>query len=105
MNSITQIVQETLMNNGEPLKAIASKISKPYPTLLRELNPYDKGAKLGAETLLDLMQVTKDYRPLQYIAEQLGFHLVPKMEATAERALPTDLVSGHWNSAASKQAG
>lgn len=82
MDSVTRIAQEMVMNNGQPLKAIASKIGKPYPTLLRELNPYDKGAKLGAETLLDLMRVTRDYRPLQYMAESLGMKIMPQREAT-----------------------
>lgn len=80
MKTVTRVAQEMVMSSGEPLKAIASKIGKPYPTLLRELNPYDKGAKLGVETLLALMQVTKDYRPLQYMADSLGLTLVPQAE-------------------------
>lgn len=80
MKSVTRVVQEMVMNNGEPLKSLASKIGKPYPTLLRELNPYDKGAKLGVETMLDLMQATQDYRPLQYMADTLGLAVTPKPE-------------------------
>jgi len=86
MKSVTRIAQETVMNSSEPLKSIASRIGKPYPTLLRELNPYDKGAKLGVETLLDLMQVTRDYRPLEFMAEALGLELQPRNEPDAGQA-------------------
>lgn len=77
MKSVTKVVQEMLMNSNQPLKAIAFQVSKPYSTLLRELNPYDKGAKLGVETLLDLMRVTQNYQPLHYMAQEMGFTLVP----------------------------
>ncbi len=72
MKSVTRVVQEMVMSCPLPLKVIAAKIGKPYSTLLRELNPYDTGAKLGVETMLDLMRITNNYTPLQYMAEELG---------------------------------
>lgn len=92
MMSVTKVVQEMVMNCSLPLKAVAAKIQKPYPTLLRELNPYDKGAKLGVETLLELMRVTNDASPLHHMAEELGYTLVPQHrnkpvnEKTAQKA-------------------
>ena len=85
MKSVTKIVQEMIMNCGQPLKAVASRIGKPYPTLLRELNPYDNGAKLGVETLLELMKVAKDPTPLQYMAEEMGYTLVADKTITRSR--------------------
>ena len=51
---------------------IAQAVGKPYSTLLREVNPYDTGAKLGVETLLELMRVTGSLAPLRYMAQELG---------------------------------
>lgn len=65
------------MHSHLPLKELAEKIGKPYPTLLRELNPYDKGAKLGVETLLEIMKVTGNIAPLVYMAEEMGYELAP----------------------------
>lgn len=56
-------------------KNIAAAVGKPYSTLLREVNPFDDGAKLGAETLVDIMRVTGNIQPLEHIAEQFGYEL------------------------------
>lgn len=56
---------------------LARSVGKPYSTLLREVNPHDAGAKLGAETLLELMRATGDTMPLAYMAKELGYSLVP----------------------------
>ena len=42
---------------------------------MREVNPFDDGAKLGAETLVDIMRVTGNIQPLEHIAEQFGYEL------------------------------
>lgn len=55
---------------------IAQTVGKPYSTLLREVNPYDTGAKLGVDTLLELMRVTGNTTPLRYMAEELGCSLI-----------------------------
>ena len=54
---------------------IAKAVGKPYSTLLREVNPYDTGAKLGVETFLELMRVTGNIAPLRYMAKELGYTL------------------------------
>ncbi len=77
MKSVTRVAQEAVMNSRFSLKELAERIGKPYPTLLRELNPYDRGAKLGVETLLEIMQATGDTSPLEYMARELGYDIAP----------------------------
>ena len=55
----------------------AVKIGKPYSTMMREVNPNDKGAKVGADTLMDIVRATKDISPLVFMAKELGYRLVP----------------------------
>lgn len=73
--SVTKVVQDCILDSGIQAKDIAERIGKPYSTLMREINPFDTSAKLGAETLLDIMRVTKDLRPLQFMADEMGFSL------------------------------
>lgn len=77
-SDLIKVVHATVLENDMPAKALADEIGKPYSTLLREINPYDKGAKLGAETLLDIMHQTQDISPLKYMAELLGYEMIPK---------------------------
>ncbi len=74
---IERLAQEIVVDRGVKARAIAAQLGKPYPTLLRELNPNDKGAKLGVTTLMDLMRLTGDMSPLKAMAEEMGFVLVP----------------------------
>ena len=53
-------------------------LEKKYPTLLRELNPTDLGAKLGATELFLLMYYFDDIRPLEDWSDRLGYKLVKK---------------------------
>lgn len=53
-------------------------LGKKYPTFLRELNPTDLGAKLGAAELFLLMHYFDDVRPLEDWADRLGYKLVKK---------------------------
>ena len=62
-------VHDPVLENGLGAKNIAAAVGKPYSTLLREVNPFDDGAKLGAETLVDIMKVTGNIL-LEHIAEQ-----------------------------------
>jgi len=74
----TKIVHSTVLESAIPAKVLAKKIGKPYSTLLREINPYDQGAKLGVETFMDILKITGDVTAVEYIANELGFDLVPK---------------------------
>ena len=47
-----QLIKEIqkMVRDGEvPAKSVAEAVGKPYSTLMREINPYDKGAKLGVD--------------------------------------------------------
>jgi hypothetical protein len=73
--SVTKVVQDCILDSGIQAKVVAEMINKPYSTLMREINPFDSSAKLGAETLLDIMKVTKDTRPLKFMAAEMGYSL------------------------------
>ena len=73
--NLISTVHELVLESGLGAKNIAAAVGKPYSTLLREVNPYDEGAKLGPETLVDIMKVTGNILPLEHIAEELGYEL------------------------------
>ena len=52
VSELSTLIHNLVLDNPVPAKDLAKAIGKPYSTLLREVNPYDTGAKLGAETLL-----------------------------------------------------
>lgn len=72
--TVTSIAQNMVLT-AKQSKRIADSIGKPYPTMMRELNPYDHNAKLGAETLLEIMRVTQNVDALQFMAQELGYSL------------------------------
>ena len=73
--TVTKVVQDCILDSGIQAKVVAQKINKPYSTLMREINPFDASAKLGAETLMEIMKVTSDIRPLKYMATEMGYTL------------------------------
>lgn len=76
-DSIREVVQNSVLNSIIPAKSLAEACGKPYPTFMREINPYDKNAKLGIETFFELIKVTEDIEPLEFMARHLGYRLVP----------------------------
>ena len=76
VSELSSLIHNLVLDNPVPAKDLAKAIGKPYSTLLREVNPYDAGAKLGAETLLQIMIQTGDTKPLEYMAGKLGYMLV-----------------------------
>ena len=78
VSEFASILHELVLDNPVPAKDLAKSIGKPYSTLLREVNPYDTGAKLGAETLLQIMTQTGDLKPLEFMASSLGYELAPR---------------------------
>lgn len=76
-SSLTSLVHNSVLSNPISAREIARAINKPYSTLMRETNPYDAGAKLGADTLLQIMEQTHDITPLEYMAEKLNCKVVP----------------------------
>lgn len=81
---LTRIIQQSILEGRKPAKAVSEEIDKPYSTMLREANPYDTSAKVGVETLLDIMRVTGDPAPLRYMARALGYELTPLRERSAK---------------------
>ena len=73
---LLSVFQETLFQSGHTANEIAKGIKKPYSTLMRECNPYDKGAKLGAMTLFEIMSFTKNVEPLREMAHQRRIRLL-----------------------------
>ena len=64
-NDLITTVHDLVLESPIGAKAIAQAVGKPYSTLLREVNPYDTGAKLGAETLMHIMKTTGNVTPLE----------------------------------------
>ncbi len=77
MKTVTRIAQEVVLESRLSAREIAARLNKPYPTLMRELNPYDTGAKLGVETLMEILRVTRNVEVLRYMAKELGYRLEP----------------------------
>lgn len=73
---IQDLILEMVHNSLRPMKSIAEDVGKPYSTLMRELDPEDRGAKLGVELLLPLMLACNSTLPLRFLAEGMGFRLV-----------------------------
>lgn len=74
---LTRIIQQSILEGRKPAKVVAEEIGKPYSTMLREANPYDTSAKVGVETLLDIMRVTGDISPLHFLARAMNCEVVP----------------------------
>ena len=72
MNKVVKAVHEIVTRGKVPAKDIAKAVDKKYSTLLRET-----GAKLGVETLMGIIQATGDARPLELMARELGYQLLP----------------------------
>nr|WP_294510986.1 phage regulatory CII family protein [uncultured Bilophila sp.] len=77
MTKVIEAVHEIVTQGKVPAKDIAKAVDKKYSTLLRETNPCDTGAKLGVETLMGIIQATGDARPLELMARELGYQLLP----------------------------
>lgn len=76
-DSLLDVVQSMVLENEKPAKVVCEEVGKPYPTLLRELNPEDQHAKLGAQMLLPLMRACNSVAPLEHLAGRMGYRLTP----------------------------
>ncbi len=72
---IERAIQDLVVNGPVPVEVLAEKVGKSVKTLLREVNPEDPKAKLGAETLMEIMRITGGVEPLKLMAEELDFTL------------------------------
>lgn len=87
--NLISAVHDLVLESGLGAKNIAAAVGKPYSTLLREVNPFDDGAKLGAETLVDIMRVTGNIQPLEHIAEQFGYDQADPLSHSPYNASPS----------------
>lgn len=90
-STITEIIHDMVLNGPVPAKTIAREIDKPYTTMLRELNPYDNGAKVGVDMLVPLMKAAKSVAPLNHLAQEMGFAIMPVVEDAAPAGEPLQL--------------
>lgn len=74
------LVQEIVFSDERKARDIATMVGKPYPTLLRELNPNDSEAKLGLSTACEIMKLTGNVEPLEFMAKEMGYNLVKKIQ-------------------------
>lgn len=84
--SLTKKMQDVVLEGRIPAKEVCTQIRKPYSTLLRELNPFDNHAKLGAETMFDIVKTTRNVAVLEFMAEELGYTLQPQARPKGMRA-------------------
>ena len=75
LNDFSRLIQDVVMSEPAKVQKLSRRLGKKYGTLVREAKPYDTGAKLGAETLLRIMELTGDVRPLEFMADSLGLKL------------------------------
>lgn len=75
MSGLTELAHDLVFSTDISARDLAKRIGKPYSTMMRELNPHDTGAKLGAETLLQIMLEAGKVAPLEYMAAKLGYKL------------------------------
>lgn len=84
--TIYEVIREMIEQSRMPIKELAARLGKPYPTLVRELNEEDQGAKLGAELLLPLMQACDSVMPLRFLASRMGHRVVSMQPITPARS-------------------
>lgn len=77
ISECSQLIHGMVLENPISAHDLAKAVGKPYSTLLRELNPYDRGAKLGVETYFQLLEKTGDLSSLEYMLHRLGLCLAP----------------------------
>ena len=75
--NLTKKMQDVVLEGRIAAKEVSREIRKPYSTLLRELNPFDSHAKLGAETMFEIVKVTHNVAILEFMARELGYTLMP----------------------------
>jgi hypothetical protein len=82
---IQYLILDMVQNCPKPMKNIAEAVGKPYSTLMRELDPEDRRAKLGVEMLLPLMRACNSTIPLRHLAEELGYRVASVKDITPDK--------------------
>ena len=80
----SRLIQDVVVRDDEGMRELALRLGKRQASLLREVNPRDRRAKLGVDTLLRIMELRGDVRPLEYMARQMGLRLERLSEGTED---------------------
>jgi len=92
--NLTKKMQDVVLEGRIPAKEVSRVIRKPYSTLLRELNPFDTHAKLGAETMFEIVKVTHNVAILEFMAREMGYTLMPVEGVKTGKPRSTNLMRG-----------
>lgn len=84
-DELQRVVLEMVQNCPVPMKNIADELGKPYSTLMRELDPGDRGAKLGIELLVPMMKICNSVAPLRYMAGVMGYRVASMREISPDK--------------------
>ncbi len=84
-DEIQPLILEMVQNCTHPIKTIAEMIGKPYSTLMRELDPGDRKAKLGVELLLPLMKTCNSITPLRHMAGAMGYRVASLRDISPDK--------------------
>lgn len=84
--TIYDVIREMIELSQKPVKALAEELGKPYPTLMRELNAEDQGAKLGVELLLPLMKACQSVMPLRFLASRMDHRVVSLQHVSPDKS-------------------
>ncbi|NDV18940.1 hypothetical protein GO013_05840 [Pseudodesulfovibrio sp. JC047] len=92
--NLTKKMQDVVLEGRIPAKDVSRAISKPYSTLLRELNPFDTHAKLGAETMFEIVKATHNVAILEFMAREMGYTLMPLEGVVKEKPRTSNRMRG-----------
>ena len=87
-NSATEHIYNLVLASGKA-KEIAKQLSINYATFMREINIYDKQAKLGIQTFLRLLEIFNDFPTVLSIAQDFSLDII----TPENHAIP------HWTDA------
>lgn len=88
-DDVLNVIYDMARGSPKSIKSIAEEIGKPYSTLMRELDPGDRGAKLGVELLLPLMKACNSIAPIRFMAGAMHYRVA------STRAIHPDKASFH----------
>jgi len=85
-DDVQRLILEMVQNSHIPIKTLAENVGKPYSTLMREIDPGDRGAKLGVELLLPLMKACNSIAPLRHMAAAMGYRVASMREISPDKS-------------------
>ena len=103
MRKLYESLQQMVLDHGDIKSLVAEafgtndlgKPNKAHWTLYREINPEDREAKLGVIDAVSLMRATGDHRPLNIIADLLGYDLVPRTATPDKGTLHAEMLDDY----------